>query len=182
VSVKKLTPEALELEKFLIDALLNTLPDQVYFKDLKSRFIRVNKALASRFGVTDPSEVTGKTDFDFFSLEHAQQAFDDEQSIIKTGQKISKIEKETRHDHTDRWVSTMKLPLSDSNGNIIGTFGISRDITETKESEDALAKEQYLMHLLMDNLPDHIYFKDTASCFLRVNEALAKSLGLDKPE
>ncbi len=176
------TKTKLESEKFLINALMNSIPDQIYFKDLESRFIRVNKALSLRFGPSDPADIIGKTDFDFFSAEHAQQAFDDEQSIIKSGKILTKIEKETEVNAPDTWASTIKLPLRNDNGEIIGTYGISRDITESKEAEIALAKEQSLVHLLMDNLPDHIYFKDRASRFIRINGAMARSLNLADPE
>jgi serine phosphatase RsbU (regulator of sigma subunit) len=85
--------------------------------------------------------VQGKTDFDFFTREHAQQAFDDEMRIIETGQPIVGIEeKETWVDKPDTWVSTTKMPLRDSNGVIIGTFGLSRDITEVKKIGFALQK------------------------------------------
>jgi PAS domain S-box-containing protein len=135
VTGKKQAEEALGQEKFLIDALMNNLPDQVYFKDLESRFIRVNKALSNRFGLADPSEVKGKTDFDFFSIEHAQQAFNDEQTIIKTGQSLIIEEKETNKDRPETWVSTIKMPMTNNSGNIIGTFGISRDVTVRKRRE-----------------------------------------------
>jgi PAS domain S-box-containing protein len=176
------TKTDLESEKFLINALMNSIPDQIYFKDLESRFIRVNKALTLRFGLADPSDIIGRTDFDFFSAEHAQQAFDDEQSIIKSGKLLTKIEKETHISGPDTWASTIKLPLRNDNGDIIGTYGISRDITEQKLAEEALLKEQSLTHLLMDNLPDHIYFKDKESRFLRINGAMARSLDLVDPE
>ena len=124
---------------------------------------------------------TGKTDFDFFTKEHAQQAFDDEQNIIGTGQLLNTEEKETHPDRPDTWVSTIKLPLTDNDGNIIGTFGISRDVTKRKIAEEELTQERYLMRTLMDNLPDHIYFKDHESRFLRINKALAQFLRLTDP-
>jgi PAS domain S-box-containing protein len=173
--------EALAKEQFLINALMNNLSDHVYFKDRDSRFIRINKSLALSFGLDDPALAEGKTDFDFFTREHAQQAFEDEQTIIRTGQLLNTEEKETHPNRPDTWVSTIKLPLTDNNGNIIGTFGISRDVTKRKQAEEELAQEQYLMRTLMDNLPDHIYFKDNESHFLRVNKALAQFLGLNDP-
>ena len=122
-------------EQYLIDALLNNLPDHIYFKDIESRFIRINKAHAMFFGLSDPDQAIGKRDFDFFTDEHAQQAFNDEQNIIRTGHLLSLEEKETHYDHEDTWVSTVKLPLCDKDGRIIGTFGISRDITKHKLAE-----------------------------------------------
>ena len=78
----------------------------------------------------------GKTDFDFFTPEHARQAFEDEQTIMRTGQPLTVEERETWADRPDTWVSTTKVPLHDEAGNAIGTFGISRDITERKRAEE----------------------------------------------
>ena len=181
ITIHKMAEEALAKEQFLINALMNNLSDHVYFKDRDSRFIRINKSLALSFGLDDPALAEGKTDFDFFTREHAQQAFEDEQAIVRTGQLLNTEEKETHPNRPDTWVSTIKLPLTDNNGNIIGTFGISRDVTKRKQAEEELAQEQYLMRTLMDNLPDHIYFKDHKSHFLRVNKALAQFLGLNDP-
>ena len=181
ITIRKRAEEALAKEQFLINALMNNLSDHVYFKDRDSRFIRINKSLALSFGLDDPALAEGKTDFDFFTREHAQQAFEDEQAIIRTGQLLNTEEKETHPNRPDTWVSTIKLPLTDNNGNIIGTFGISRDVTKRKQAEEELAQEQYLMRTLMDNLPDHIYFKDHKSHFLRINKALAQFLGLNDP-
>ena len=72
---------------------MDNLPDHIYFKDRESRFIRINKALAEFLGLNDPAQAVGKTDFDFFTGEHAQQAYDDEQNIIRTGQMLSLEEK-----------------------------------------------------------------------------------------
>jgi PAS domain S-box-containing protein len=181
ITIQNKAKEALAKEQFLIKALLDHLSDHVYFKDRDSRFIRINKSLALSFGLDDPALAEGKTDFDFFTREHAQQAFEDEQAIVRTGQLLNTEEKETHPNRPDTWVSTIKLPLTDNNGNIIGTFGISRDVTKRKQAEEELAQEQYLMRTLMDNLPDHIYFKDHKSHFLRVNKALAQFLGLNDP-
>ena len=138
ITRRKLIEEALERERFLIDALMNNLTDHVYFKDLESRFIRNNRAHAISFGLDDPAKVIGKSDFDFFTEQAARKAFEDEQEIIRTGKPILKEEKLTRKDLSYAWFSAMKMPLRDNAGNIIGTFGISRDITERKKTEEAL--------------------------------------------
>ncbi|MCL5070162.1 MAG: GGDEF domain-containing protein [Actinobacteria bacterium] len=126
-----------KLEMF--DALMENIPDSIYFKDLKSRFIEISKALAERLKINDIDEALGKTDFDFFSKEHAEKAFRDEQYIIKTNIPILKtVEKETYVDKEDRWVSTIKMPLYGKNRKLIGIFGISRDITEYKKTEHTI--------------------------------------------
>jgi PAS domain S-box-containing protein len=135
ITLRKHAEEALEKEQFLINALMNNLTDHVYFKDLQSKFIRNNKAHANSFGLNDPAQVIGKSDFDFFEENAARQAYEDEQEIIKTGEPILKEEKLTRKDSSDAWFSAIKMPLRDNEGKIIGTFGISRDITERKRIE-----------------------------------------------
>jgi PAS domain S-box-containing protein len=135
ITIRKQAEEALAKEQFLINALMNNLTDHVYFKDLESKFIRNNKAHTLSFGFNDPKQLIGKSDFDFFEEKAARQAYEDEQAIIRTGQPILKEEKLTRKDSTDAWFSAIKMPLRDNNGNVIGTFGISRDITERKRIE-----------------------------------------------
>jgi PAS domain S-box-containing protein len=144
ITERKRAEAALMEERHLLRTLLDNLPDVIYFKDRESRFARINKAHANEFGLNDPAQAVGKTDFDFFTAEHAQGAYNDEQEIIRTGQPVlGKEEKETWPDGRDTWVSTTKMPLRDANGNIIGTFGVSRDITERKQAEQELrnAKE-----------------------------------------
>ena len=136
---RKQAEEAATKERHLLDTLMDTVPDTIYFKDAQGRFVRANKALASRFGLGDPDGAVGKTDFDFFTEEHARPAFEDEQEIMRTGRPIeAKEEKETWDDGHTTWVSTTKLPLRNLDGTIVGTFGISRDITGRKQAEEAL--------------------------------------------
>jgi len=129
--------EALNEERYLMRALMDSLPDRIYFKDMQSRFIRINKAHAESFGLKVGEEV-GKSDFDFFTPEHAQEAFADEQMIIQSGQSLIKEERETWADRPETWVSTIKLPLRNQKGVIIGTCGISRDITANKQAEEEI--------------------------------------------
>jgi diguanylate cyclase (GGDEF)-like protein/PAS domain S-box-containing protein len=130
----------------LLHAFLEHVPDGVYFKDRESRFVRISRSLAHRFGLSDPAEAIGKTDSDVFRAEHAQQALADEQNIIRTGEPIvEKEEKETWPDGHETWVLTTKLPLTNVDGVIIGTMGISRDITERKRIEQEL--HEHRLHL-----------------------------------
>jgi len=130
------TPGIPNLESDLFRTLMDNTTDRIYFKDRESRFLLINRAQASWFGVRDPSATIGKTDFDFFSEEHARQAYTDEQRIIASGKPIVGLEeKETWPDGHETWVSSTKFPMQDLEGRIIGTFGISRDITERKAME-----------------------------------------------
>jgi PAS domain S-box-containing protein len=138
---RKVAEEALAQERRLLETLMNNLPDAIYFKDRDSRFLAINAGLGKRHGLTNPSDAVGKTDFDFFTREHAEQAFRDEQQVIITGQPIVNVEeKETWLDGSVTWVSTTKMPLRDPQGRIVGTFGVSRDVTERKRAQEELRK------------------------------------------
>jgi PAS domain S-box-containing protein len=136
IEKNKLIQEDLAKEKYLMDALMNSIPEYIYFKDLGSKFLKTSKSLSTSFRCSDPKDLVGKSDFDFFSDEHARPAFETEQNIIKTGKPIiDLVEKEVKKDGSVTWVSTTKMPLADHQGNIVGTFGISKDVTETKKME-----------------------------------------------
>lgn len=143
---------------FILANLMDTLSDAVYFKDLDSRFIMINHACAKKHRWSSKDVVKGKSDFDVFSHEHAEQAFADEQRIIKTGEPLSGIvEKETFADGSVAWVSTTKMPLRDEDGTIIGTFGISRDITEHKEAELRSQRYAEQIRLIKEEMEEDVH-------------------------
>ncbi|WP_457331957.1 ATP-binding protein [Rhizobacter sp. P5_C2] len=124
-------------ERDLLRALLDNSPDHIYFKDRQSRFIKSSAAQALQFGMATPDGLVGKSDFDVFSDAHARPAFEDEQEIIRTGlPMVGKVERETWMDgRPDTWALTTKMPLRNRDGEIIGTFGITKDISDLKEAE-----------------------------------------------
>jgi diguanylate cyclase (GGDEF)-like protein/PAS domain S-box-containing protein len=135
-------PEELVDDRYLLDAFLENTPDHVYFKDAQSRFLRVSASLASWLSLADPTEAIGRSDFDYFSDQHARKAFADEQLLMQTGQPVVAIEEEeTWTDGRRTWVSTTKVPLRDRNGQVVGIFGISRDITERKQAEQRIQQQ-----------------------------------------
>ena len=145
ITDRKRTEEALAKERNFLQALMDNIPDGIYFKDMESRFIQVNPAQARHLGITNPEEMLNKTDFDYFTEEHARPAFEDEQAIMLSGEPIvGKVEKEIWPGGKEGWVSTTKMPLRDHEGRIVGTFGLSRDITDVKKMQNALkeAKEE----------------------------------------
>jgi diguanylate cyclase (GGDEF)-like protein/PAS domain S-box-containing protein len=156
----------------LLETLMDSVPDAIYFKDRQSRFTRVNRYAAVRFGVDNPALAVGRTDFDFFTDEHAAQALRDEQEIIRTGEPMINVEeKETLADGGVRWVSTTKLPLRDRDGNIVGTFGISRDISQRKQAEEQLQRRAFYDPLT--DLPNRALFLDRLQhLFQRARRAL----------
>ena len=141
-----------------LDALMENIPDRVYFKNREGAFIQVNPALANLYGFDDPQQVMGKTDADFFSDEHASQARADEEGVLRTGEPvIGKMERETFPGGRTTWALTTKMALKDESGEIIGTFGVSRDITELKTAELALrgSEERYMR--LLNSVTDYVY-------------------------
>jgi diguanylate cyclase (GGDEF)-like protein/PAS domain S-box-containing protein len=166
----------LEDEISLLETLMDNVPDSIYFKDRQSRFTRINRYAAERFGVGDPALAVGRTDFDFFTEEHAAKALRDEQEIIRTGQPMVNVEeKEIRADGDVRWISTTKLPLRDRAGNIVGTFGISRDISERKAAEKQLQRRAFYDPLT--DLPNRALFLDRLQhLFHRSRRALGNAL------
>lgn len=171
-------------ERILFNTLMDNIPDHIYFKDIESRYVAISKSLANNFNLNDPAQAIGQTDFDFFTEKHANIAFKCEQSIIETGESIVGIEeKETLLNRPDLWVSSTKLPMYDKQGNIVGTFGISRDITKQKQTEESLkySEEQFskafksdLMIMAISKLDDDSY--------IEVNQTFVNVFGYSEEE
>lgn len=151
--------EQLRLDSALLESLLNNIPDTIYFKDREGRFTRINRAQADMLGVKSPEEAVGKTDFDFFTPEHARSAWEDEQEILTTGRPLlDKTELVRRADGDFRWVSASKVPIRGENGEITGIVGISRDITERKLVEEELTYLNF--HDKLTGLYNRAYFEE----------------------
>jgi PAS domain S-box-containing protein len=131
--------ENLNTERDLLQALMDNFPYTIYFKDKDSKFTRINKSQARMLGIDDPDEAIGKTDFDYFTRQHAQAAFDDEQQIIATGNPmIGKTEHLQSPRGNDIWVSATKIPIRNNRGEVTGLVGISIDVTEKYLAERKL--------------------------------------------
>ena len=173
-----LAERAQRIESGFFNQLVQLLPDPVFFKDRYGRFLSANNVIANHFRVADASLLIGRSDFDFFASEHAQQAFADEQEVMRTGKPIiALLEKETHDENRVTWCLTWKAPLRDLTGRVIGTYGFSRDQTDLKTTEIALATERHLLEVLLTGLPDSVFIKDREGRFLLANQVVAQWMG-----
>jgi PAS domain S-box-containing protein len=183
ITERKRAEESLSYEKYLLQAVMDNLPDRIYFKDRESRFTRINQAIAKRFGLSDPAQAIGKSDVDFFPTEDASGFFQDEQEILRTGQPIVDHEETaTWPDGQTRWTSTTKMPLRDAAGNIVGTFGVSRDITERKRIEQELRNSEERFRSLFENATVGIYRTMPDGQILMCNPTMLHMLGYERFE
>ena len=126
-------------EGLVIRTILNNSEDTIYFKNLESKFILNSKAHALEHHEDNPANMVGKDDFDYFPYSFAKAAYEDEQRIIKTGKSmIGHVEKWVQEDGSITWFLASKYPLLDDHGNIIGTWGTSKDITDLKVAQEQL--------------------------------------------
>ena len=168
----KVTAEKeLSREKTLFKALLDFIPDHLYYKDLKSRFLKVSKSMLGAFDAKDEDELIGKSDFDFFDKEHAQLAYDNEQTIIKSGKPmVGNIEREIHKDGSETWAETTKMPLFNEDGEVMGTIGITKTITHSKKMEREALFKSDILRSMVDNTPDAIFTFDKDYRIVVANE------------
>lgn len=141
ISLRKTAEIELDEERYRLKELIENIPLNVYYKDIESRFVMANSSLAKMFGVDSGDDLIGKTDHDFFENTHADTARSDEVKIMETREpEINVIECETWEGKEDSWVTTSKLPWLDKKGKLLGTFGISSDITNLVKTQTRLAE------------------------------------------
>lgn len=147
---RKRAEEALAAERNLLRTLIDNVPALIYVKDTASRFLLASRSVAEIMGTANMAELVGKTDFDFLDQELARPFYTDEQTVIHSGQPL--IGREERFTapatHKQGWYSTTTVPLQGSSGEIVGIIGLSHDITELKQVEQALLESQTRLKLL----------------------------------
>jgi PAS domain S-box-containing protein len=163
-------------ERLLLRALIDNIPDSIYAKDNAGRKTLANPADLKLLRCRTEAEAIGKTDFDYFPPELAQQFWADDQKVLQGQPVINREEYVLDEDGRKCWLLTSKLPLRDKHGTIIGLFGVGRNITEHKQAEEALDRERILLRTVIDNLPDAIYAKDAAGRKTLTNPADLKNL------
>ena len=165
----------IEYERNMMTGLIDNVPDTIYFKDLESKFIRVNKSQAKLLGLSNPEDAIGKSDFDFFK--HAQDAYNEEQEIIRTGVAVLNQLHSIETDNGTKYMSDTKIPLYDSSHKCIGTVGITRDITDFKATEDSMLESQSKFKALFENAPLAFFRLDKDMRVVEFNYRFRKMFG-----
>lgn len=167
-------------EKNMMSSLIDNIPDTIYFKDLESKFIRVNKAQADLLGLKNPDEAIGKSDFDYF--DYAEDTVKIEQEIIATRKRITNDVHVHEVDGKKVYLSDTKVPLINSENECIGTVGITRDITDLKDAENLMHENQAKFKALFDNAPLAIFRLDKNMHVVECNHRFRKMFGYEESE
>jgi PAS domain S-box-containing protein len=178
ITERKQAEEALKNEKAFLDALMDNIPDSIYFKDRQCRIQRVNRKEMQDLNVADMSQVVGKTDEDLYGEEFGRSTMLSEQRLMESGKPvIGLVETRKLKDGQLNWTSTTKVPLRNTVGEIVGLVGITREINELMKAQEDRERERVLLRTLIDNLPDYIYIKDTQGRFVVGNVAVVHRWG-----
>ena len=168
-------------DRHLLSALLEQTTDGIYFKDAKGRYLRVNREQAQLLHLADPSEAIGRTDEEICGVEGARQGLQEELEIIRCGRPLlDKEEPKESPDGTSTWVTTSKFPILNAVGKCLGTIGISRDITQSKETEKRLSNAHRDAELFIDSVPSILIFLDKNGRIKRWNRAAAEAFGISR--
>ncbi|MBA3302424.1 MAG: PAS domain S-box protein, partial [Acidimicrobiia bacterium] len=148
-------------ERDLLRLLMDLLPDAVYMKDESGRFTRVNRAAATLYGLDDPSQAVGKTDFDVYPEEVARGFAADERPALEGGQPlVNRLERQSGTGEAARWTLATKVPLADSAGTVTGLVGISRDVTDVVRAQEAVRRSEARFRSLIANATEFVTILD----------------------
>ncbi len=174
ISKRKLANAALAESIRQKTAILNNIPDIAWLKDRDSRFIAVNEPFGEACGFS-PKELVKKTDLDIWPQELAQSYRADDVEVMRTGKRKRVEERLVGSDGRESWIETIKTPIVNEQGEIIGTTGIARDITERKRAEEALYAEKERAQITLHSIVDGVITTDAQGCVEYMNP-IAESL------
>ncbi|HET7624252.1 MAG TPA: PAS domain S-box protein, partial [Verrucomicrobiae bacterium] len=174
ITERKRAEEELFESRQMLRTVLDTIPQRVFWKNRDLRFAGCNKSFAQDHGLSDPSEMSGKSAFDINTSEAAAMFQEEDRKIMESGGSRLNLDRLlTKPDGTQRWLRVSKAPLFDKEGNVHGVLGTYEDITEHKQAQIQLDQASSLLETLLANSPDYIYFKDRESRFVRASNSLA---------
>ena len=176
ITERVLAREQVNYQNSLINTLIDNIPDQVYVKDKNSCYLLNNEAHVREIGANSKTEILGKSDYDYFEKDLADEFRADEQNLLSTGDPIiNKEEYKSYKDGTYRWTLTTKVPLRDKKGEVIGLAGINRDITNRKEQEEALVRSRYDI-AIKNKISNLFLLHDRKSVFKMLLDTLLKEI------
>jgi len=180
VQQRKKMEAALEDERSLLKTLIDNIPDYIYIKDMAHHYLLANEALIKLLGLPNDRSLIGKTNYDIVAdSQLVDMLHEEEKYLLRHEQPVINKEVTVQHPDGERRLLYSKLPLYDSEGNVIGIVGVDRDITQLKDAELQLQEERNLLRRLIDTLPDFIYIKDRESRFILANQAVLKHFKLN---
>ena len=182
ITERKQAEESLKRERNLFRVLIDNLPDAIYVKDTECRKTIANVADVRNMGKQSEAEVLGKTDYDLYPAEIAAGFYADDHYVIQSGKSvINKEEYFIDKDGKKDWLLTFKLPMRDEQGKIIGLVGIGREITEQKHAMEELFNSQQMLRMVLDTIPQRVFWKDRDLFFVGCNKPLALDCGYSDP-
>ncbi|MEY2930124.1 MAG: Family ership [Pseudomonadota bacterium] len=178
--------DALFHERYLLNSLLTGVPDAIYFKDARGRFIRMNHAMAERLGLPSPEEAVGKTVFELKDQERARMLHHEDEAVLRSGQpQLYKEEKRTAPDGSEAWDLVSRLPLKDTEERAVGVISIFRSITEQKRADykiqEAVRRRDQFLAMLSHELRNPLGAIATASALLK-SDLEAASVSAAQPK
>jgi diguanylate cyclase (GGDEF)-like protein/PAS domain S-box-containing protein len=184
ITERKQTEEALKRERHLLRTVIDIMPDQIFAHDRDCRFILNNLSDACVMGVSDPAALLGKRDLDFYPPELANRYQSDDCQVMEADQPVRVDEEPSFSKYTGkwRWLSTIKVPLHDSQGQVIGLVGIARDITDRRLAEEALKVSEERYRNLFEEAIEGIVQTTPDGKYIDVNRSFLKMLGYDSKD
>lgn len=175
--------QVLRKEKMLMDALLDNATDSIYFKDRECRHMRVNRVLLHNLGLDDPSQIIGKTDVEVYGPQEGRESLADDLHVIETGEPmVGRLEKKRRKDGRVNWTSTTKVPLRDPSGQAVGLAGITREVNDLMQAEQAVRDSEERLKLAIEGAALGLWDIDLASGDTLVNRFSVGPLGFQPGE
>lgn len=163
--------------------VIERAPAHIYWKDKEFRYLACNALQAKNAGFTSSDDIIGKTDYDIYSMQEADQHRKNDLEVINTGLPLVFEEESVDSKGKKNIYLTQKIPLLNDQGEITGLAGIAINITARKEFEEKTLFEKEEIELtlvsILDNLPGHVYWKDKNSVFQGCNLAQARSAGFN---
>ena len=180
ITEQKQAQESLRENEAMYRTLVENIPQKVFMKDADSFYVSINGHFARDLGIQS-ADVFGKTDYDFFPRELADKYRADDKRVTKTGV-TEELEEHYVSQGKEVWVQTVKTPVRDVSGKIVGVFGTFWDITERKQAEEALSLRESYLTAILENQPGLVWLKDKEGRFLAVNETFARTCSMVRPE